>query len=225
MVLRRTAAGRWRRRVASSVFRRRLLERRRRKRAYGPGTLPDRRPMGRSRELLRPADCGTRGWAPWLRGGSRNSSLFVACATAGTNTLHANCRTKNIGSARRYSRGRASLRWRRPHASIDHAAGEPPGSWNVPTATGSSMTKEAALNSFFSSVRVEHARQSTEINNACTQGQIEKWNGVEQCGQTNLAGIARIEVRCVGDLCGSLSPWMHSNSWRPMRTIGTPISL
>jgi hypothetical protein len=59
--------------------------------------------------------------------------------------------------------------WRRPHASIDHAAGAR-GGWKVPTAAGS-MTKEAAL-LLFNSVRAD-VSTIDRISFACTQGGIE----------------------------------------------------
>jgi hypothetical protein len=142
---------------------------------YGPETLPDRRSVGIESETTQTGV----DWAPrdsaLVGRGSRSRvgrirpipASSVACALAGYDTLHANCRTKNISSARQFQRRVLPLA---TAARIYRSSGVGGGGWNVPTAAGS-MTRETEL-LLFNSVR---ANVSTiyRISFACTQGRIE----------------------------------------------------
>jgi hypothetical protein len=98
---------------------------------YGPATLPDRRSVGIESETTQTGiDWGAPRVPPRLREARRSRvgesdqfrPLPSPARLAGNDTLHANCRTKNISSARQFQR-RASPIGDGQRASIDHAAG------------------------------------------------------------------------------------------------------
>jgi len=142
----------------------------------GPGTLTDRRALGTESETTQTGiDWGTPRVAPCLpeahvRGWGESDQfqrLPSRARLAGNDTSHANCRTKNISSARQFQRRASPIGDGRTRISITRRGRC---GWNVPTAAGS-MTREAALRPF-NSVR---ANVSTiyRISFACTQGRIE----------------------------------------------------
>ena len=98
---------------------------------YDLGILPDRRSVGIESETTQTGiDWGAPRVPPCLREARRSRvgesdqfrPLPSRARLAGNDTLHANCRTKNISSARQFQR-RASPIGDAQHASIDHAAG------------------------------------------------------------------------------------------------------
>jgi len=142
----------------------------------GPGTLTDRRALGTESETTQTGiDWGTPRVAPCLpeahvRGWGESDQfqrLPSRARLAGNDTSHANCRTKNISSARQFQRRLLPLA---TAARVYRSRGGGRRDWNVPRAAGS-MTREAALRPF-NSVRA-NVNTIYRISFACTQGWIE----------------------------------------------------
>src|ERR1700735_2416565 len=91
----------------------RFLEPAAQAKTYGPATLPDRRSVGIESETTQTGiDWGAPRVPPRLREARRSRvgesdqfrPLPSPARLAGNDTLHANCRTKNISSARQFQR-------------------------------------------------------------------------------------------------------------------------
>ena len=142
----------------------------------GPGTLTDRRALGTESETTQTGiDWGTPRVAPCLpeahvRGWGESDQfqrLPSRARLAGNDTSHANCRTKNISSARQFQRRASPIGDGRTRISITRRG---PRRLECSYGYGQHDKRSALL--LFNSVR---ANVSTiyRISFACTQGRIE----------------------------------------------------